>query len=387
MRHRHFTITPAVVRATARRSLSEAMPWRPYGRLVAIGKLLDVLLLAAALASSLSAVVRRFAFGFSHETARQAVNANLPDLDRLTEGLLDALYLFGRRLLRRRPWVVAIDEHRAPFYGDRSTFGVTGGQKKHGTKYAYGYATCALVHHRHRFTVGLVALTGGERPDQVVCALLAQVAARGLRLRGVVLDSGFDSGETLLLLQGRQLSYTVPLRRKGNSNNRRNAVWQLPVGALTTVAWKTDKTNRPVSTPAVVLRRPGEKDKKVYAFGGWGAEQARAQMQRARLARRWYRKRFGIETSYRQMNEAKAKTTKKDVAYRLLLVGLALLLRQVWVWLSWQLARDRRLRPTAWVGALPLARLTEWLADLLKRKYKEEKVIHLGSPLLPPQGA
>jgi hypothetical protein len=27
--------------------------------------------------------------------------------------------------------------------------------------------------------------------------------------------------------------------------------------------------------------------------------------------------------------------------------------------------------------------LGEWLGDLLKRKYKEEKVIHLGSPLLP----
>ena len=383
MRQPHCTITPAVVRSAARRALSAALPWRGYGRLVTAGKLLDVLLLAAALASSLSAVVRRFAFGFSHETARKAVNANLPDLASLTDGLLEALYLFGRRLLRRRPWVVAIDEHRDPFYGDRSTFGVTGGQKKHGTKYAYGYATAALVHHRHRFTVGLVALTGGETPDQVVAALLGQLEARGVRLRGVVLDSGFDSGEALRLLQGRGLSYTVPLRRKGKGNNRRNAAWQLAEGSVTEVAWKTEKGNRPVSTQALVARRPGEKDKKVYAFGGWGAEQARAELRRARLARRWYRKRFGIETSYRQMNEAKVKTTRKDVAYRLLLVGLALLLRQVWVWLTWQLARDRRLRPTAWVGALPLARMAGWLADLLKRKYKEEKVIHLGSPLLP----
>jgi Transposase DDE domain len=383
VRHRHCTITPAVVRATARRSLSEAMPWRPYGRLVPVGKLLDVLLLAAALASSLSAVVRRFAFGFSHETARQAVNANLPGLAALTDGLLEALYLFGRRLLRRRRWVVALDEHRDPFYGDRSTFGVTGGQKKHGTKYAYGYATAALVHHRHRFTVGLVALTGGEAPHQVVAALLAQVEARGLKLRGVVLDSGFDSGEALLLLQGRGLSYAVPLRRKGKGNNRRNAAWLLEVGTVTSVAWKTEKGSRPVSTRALVARRPGEKDKKVYAFGGWGAEQARSELRRARLAKRWYRKRFGVETSYRQMRQCQAKTTTKDVRYRLLLVGLALLLRQAWVWLTWQLARARRLRPTAWVGALPLARLTEWLADLLKRKYKEEKVIHLGPPLLP----
>src|SRR5205814_10322644 len=133
-----------------------------------------------------------------HETARQAVAANLPDHDALTPGLVDALYCFGSRALRRRAWVVAIDEHRNPFYGDRSTAGVTGGQHKHGTKYAYGYATAVLVHHRHRFTVGLLALTGGEKPRQIVAALLAQLEARGLRLGGVVLACAFESAGTLL---------------------------------------------------------------------------------------------------------------------------------------------------------------------------------------------
>jgi hypothetical protein len=132
-----------------------------------------------------------------------------------------------------------------------------------------------------------------------------------------------------------------------------------------------------------VARRRGEKDKKVYAFGGWGVEQAQGQLRRARLARRWYRKRFGIEASYRQMNECKARTTAKDVRYRLLLVGLALLLRQAWAWLTWRLARALRLRPTAWAALLPLARLAGWLADLLEAKYREERAIQLGSPLLP----
>jgi hypothetical protein len=381
MRRDHCTVTPASVRRLARRALAAALPWDDYGRLATVTKVLDVLLLAAALLSSLSAVVSRFCFGFSHETARQAVNANLPALPELTEGLLDALYLFGPRGLRRRAWVIAIDEHRDPFYGDRSALGVSGGQKKHGTKYAYGYATACLVHRRHRLTVGLVALTGGERPHEVVGALLAQVEGRGLRARGVALDSGFDSGDVLLLLQGKGLSYSVPLRKKGSSKNRRNAVWGLEAGSVTQVSWKTDRGNRPVSTQAVVWRRRGEKQKKVYAFGGWSEGQARAQAQRARLARRWYRKRFGIETGYRQMRQAKARTTKKDVRYRLLLVGVALLLRQAWSWLTAQVARDQGLRPSQWVAALPLAKMAGWLADSLKAIYREEKVIRLKSPL------
>src|SRR5205814_1024234 len=100
------------------------------------------------------------------------------------------------------------------------------------------------------------------KPHEVVEALLAQIEKRGLKVRGVVLDSGFDSGDVFLLLQGRRLSYTVPLRRKGKGGNKRNAVWELEVGTVTEVGWKTDKGNRPVSTLVVLMRRPKEKQKK-----------------------------------------------------------------------------------------------------------------------------
>ena len=127
----------------------------------------------------------------------------------------------------------------------------------------------------------------------------------------------------------------------------------------------------------------GEPTKKVYAFGGWSEREGRTQAERARLARRWYRKRFGIESSYRQMREGKARTTATDGAYRLLLVGVALVLRQAWVWLSRQLARQRGLPPTAWVGELSLRRMLDWLADAVRSDYKEEQGIPLDSPLPP----
>ena len=65
MRHSHCSLTPAVVRTSARQALQQALPWRRYGRRVTVNRLLDLLLLLAALRSSLSAVVRRFRFGFS----------------------------------------------------------------------------------------------------------------------------------------------------------------------------------------------------------------------------------------------------------------------------------------------------------------------------------
>jgi hypothetical protein len=388
MRQSHSTITPAVVRQTAQAVVQQALPWKPYGRLVTVARLLGVLLLVAALRSSLSAVVRRFRFGFSHETARQAVRANLPDCAALTAALVGALHRLGGRRRRRR-WVVAMDLHYRPFYGDRRTPGIVGGQKKQGTHYFYGYATAELVHPRHRYTVGLLSVEGKFKPHEVVAALLAQLDEHGVPLRGVVLDSGFDSGETLLLLQKRGLAYTVPLRRKGRGDNRRNACFALPVGTVTTVDWVTEDRRRPVQTRAVVGRRPGESKVQVHAFGGWKPGRALAAASAAlaaRQAKQWYRRRFGIETSYRQLHECQGRTTKKDRAYRLLLVGLALLLRQVWVWLTGELGRSRRARPTAWLGELPLQRLRDWLAEVLQRKYPEEKVIDLQQPLQCPEG-
>src|SRR5918997_7017456 len=55
-----------------------------------------------------------------------------------------------------------------------------------------------------------------------------------------------------------------------------------------------------------------------------------------------YRRRFGIETSYRQLNEARIKTTTRDPALRLLFVAIALILRNVWVWVHHQLLATPR---------------------------------------------
>jgi hypothetical protein len=381
----HCTITPSVVRSTARQALARALPWKGYGRKVTPLRLLDLLLLVAALGSSLSAIARRFRFGFSHETARQAVDANLPDeLGRLTDGLVDALCELPGPALRSRRWVLAIDLHYVPFYGDKHAPGVVGGQKKAGTQRFYAYATAVLLHHRRRYTVGLLPVTAKVKPHEVVGPLLDQAAARGLRVRGVVLDSGFDSGETLLLLQERHLGYVVPLRRKGRGDNRRNAVFALPAGTVTTVDWVTEKSRRPVSTAAAVAYDEHKQRPAVYAFGGWRAGRAVAAARQAELVRQAYRRRFGIETSYRQLNQGKGTTTKKDVGYRLLLVGLALLLRQAWVWLTALLARDRGARPRDWVGELPLARLLGWLAAALRRRYPEDEAIAQRQPLPPP---
>lgn len=153
-------------------------------------------------------------------------------------------------------------------------------------------------------------------------------------------------------------------------------------GTLATVDWVTEESRRAVSTRVLVWRRQGQLETKVYAFAGWGDAQAVSEAKRAWLGRRRYRERFGIETSYRQKNQSRGWTTSKNVAYRLLLEGLALLLRQVWVNLTQHIAQARGLKPNDWVDELPMVEMLLWLADLLRAKYLHEQRIDLTPPIL-----
>jgi hypothetical protein len=77
------------------------------------------------------------------------------------------------------------------------------------------------------------------------------------------------------------------------------------------------------------------RERLVYAF--WGLVPPSTEW-----LRQTYRRRFGIETSYRQMNQAKVTTCTRNPLVRLFLVGVALILRNVWAWLHWQVLSSPR---------------------------------------------
>jgi len=81
-----------------------------------------------------------------------------------------------------------------------------------------------------------------------------------------------------------------------------------------------------------------------------------------------YRQRFGIETTYRQLHQARIRTSTRDPVRRLLDVGIALILRNVWVWLHQMvLARPRRGRREIRLDLLRFRRMLSWLAHVVER--------------------
>lgn len=375
MRHSYSTITPAVIHQQARWALRCSLDWKPYHHSVSVADLLDLLLLIAASTASLFAIVRRY-FGFSHETASRAVKANLPAMDRLVAGLVQALHSVVpfSRPDRRRHWLLAIDIHNVAYYGQHTPF-LVGGPKKQGTKWFFSYATAVLLHQHRRYTVALCPVLPKAKPHDIVRTLLDQISAQGLKIRGVALDSGFDSGDTLLLLQERRLAYAVPLRRKGSGPNARNRCFEGRHGLLRWTEWTTEKSRRLVRTRTLLWK--GRYRTMVFAFQGWSGDRARNIHQQATQQRHLYRRRFGIETSYRQKNQAQGRTTSRDPVYRLLLEGLGYVLRQVWAVLTEELARRRHTKPGAWIADLTLQRMIDWLVHELEDLHPENRSIPL----------
>lgn len=101
----------------------------------------------------------------------------------------------------------------------------------------------------------------------------------------------------------------------------------------------------------------------MYAF--WGITPASVEW-----VRQTYRTRFGIESSYRQANQAKVVTTTPDPLVRLFLVGVALVLRNVWVWLHWDvLSAPRKGGRVVRLDRLRFKSLLLWMLHVVEERF------------------
>jgi IS4 transposase len=90
-----------------------------------------------------------------------------------------------------------------------------------------------------------------------------------------------------------------------------------------------------------------------------------------RQARRQYRRRFGIESSYRCAGQVRGWTTSKNPAYRFVLIALSFFLLNVWIHLRWLFTQVPR-RGRRWLDTqrLQLTRLAKFLIRALEAYYR-----------------
>jgi hypothetical protein len=344
------------------------LDWHDVGPL-AVDTIARVLWLMATLKASLHAIATRFVWPVGETTLRRGIAGQLPDPATLADALHRRLLAFVPRRRPAKGYLVAIDTHGVGFYGRRNTPGTVGGQRKNGTRRYFLYATAVVVERGQRYTLALAAVESG-RPMDALVPLLDQIAAAGIKVRKLLLDKGFFAAEVFDLLATRRLPYiaAVPHRRHHGPRN----LWAAGDDTHHTLTSHARRGRR-VSVRLRLVRttwthRDGSVSEQVYAVRG-----LRGGADLGAEARRWYKRRFGIESSYRQLRQAKAPTTGKDRSWRLLLIGLALLFRQIWVALTQAAVAGG----SRWSPQTALERLRQQMAADLVRGLDEHHTVRL----------
>ena len=340
MRRVNHIISPSQWQRDATALIASTFQLVDYGRSVSAALLGKLIVIAACARTSLSGAVVRLRSGPSDESVRKALLANLSKPPAENERRInDSLLRLAPKAFFKRPRRLAIDLHQRPYYGRRESVSVRGGKKKKGSKWFWTWATAAVVEQGQRWTVAMTSVGADDLLENVVARLLDYVKKAGIRVKIALVDREFYAGNVISTLQSHGVPFLMPAIRRGrlqgpdgSSGTRR--FFEPGVRGFFKHSWKVRRNShgRTVTVRiACVPRKSGDRGDGplIFAFDGLSTGQLT-------WYRETYRRRFGIESSYRQLGEGLGQTTTKRIAWRMLLVAVALLLRNLWVWRNQQ---------------------------------------------------
>jgi hypothetical protein len=365
----HYTIHRASVQRHAAELLRSCLGLKDYSPTCTAMTFLHVLFTACSRLGSLSAAAWSLATAPSRETIRKATLKALKSKADLLRRLNRALTVEIPRALLRRPQQVAIDLVLIPYHGlpFDTELEIYRSQARSGTSHFHAYATCYVNYRGQRFTLALTAVERGEKMPEVLKRLFRRLSLLGVTTRLTLLDRGFWSVAVIRYLRRANKPFLMPVVLRGRKPDhadgpsgtrvfatRKRSGW----GRYTVKA--QDGTVARVSLGIHCRNYNGQwgrhgRQTLVYAF--WGLQPSST-----KWLRETYRERFAIETSYRQMHQGRARTCTRNPEVRLLLVGVALVLRNVWVWLHYAvLSTPRRGNCRYNLERLTLRTMLQWL--------------------------
>jgi Transposase DDE domain len=340
----------------------------------------NIALRSAARMISLFAGCRDLANGPSDQAVFSALTRGLPKTRSVLEKRLNvALTYHIPRRMKRRAWTVAIDWHLVPYYGQpqQSRNELYAGQPRQGTKTFHAYATACIVSSGERYTLAVTWVRRHETTVVALRRLLTLIQEKELKIKRVLLDRAFFNTPVTHFLQTEQIPFLMPVVVRGRVPKRSpfpglHGIKRQPAGWYPhTLKNKTHSADVSICVTyrAARNKRLRKRKQQKLLFAAW---RVHAQ---PREIRELYRRRFGIETSYRQWRQARIFTCTRNPHLRLLFVVIGLLLRNVWVWIHQNIfAKGTGERMTLHLQRLRFRRMLDWIA------FQVVAELHDGSP-------
>lgn len=216
---------------------------------------------------------------------------------------------------------IAIDWHDVMYYGDHDDDMVLGTQHKNGSNYAFQYMTIVALVSGKRVILGVIPIYQRKDIYQLVIELIAKIRKSRIKIRFLTADKGFFDSRLIKFLKNRGIQYIIHMPRTKQIKKR-----ELVIGKRFVYTTNNHKRSEQISFDVVVAYDEIKKHKYLFATNI---------SYRANTILKLFRKRWGIETSYRVSNEFLARTTSKNYTIRMFLYMFAVLMYNLWVLLNY----------------------------------------------------
>ena len=276
----------------------------------------------------------------------------------------------------KEKWVrLSLDLVNIPYYGEakdkeeelRKT------KAKKGTSTFHSYMTAYAVVRNHRYTIAVRYVRAGEKVEDVFKEVMDEICSLDLTIKGVFLDKEFYQVRVINYLKEMGLPTIIAVPQRGK---KIKALRVRSEGART-VDWTARNVHREEATFDLQCYQKYTKGSKVLGGGAtWFFYATISMSGKPKWMANEYRRRFGIESSYRMMDKCRARTSSKDPAIRLFFVLIAFMivnLKVLYEWFSVKDGRVSREESTALMRLNKLRRiirteLEKWFSNRNRRK-------------------
>ena len=358
----------------ARARLRDHLPLQADGYCCTTDDLLQVLLGVAVNRQTIEAICADLVGTPEPETIRRYLNAQLrvDELPALEQHLTAALAAAIPAHVWAQARDVAIDFHDRPYYG--KTAQADGlwvrGEARDGTTRFYRVATAYLMLNRVRITLAIRFVLPEDDTVAVLDQLLGRLETLNLRANRLFLDKGFASTAVLAYLSQRQQAALIACPIRGKTGGTR-ALCQGQRSYRTRYTFK-DGSAEAFTAELAVCRTvtSSKRTQRMERRATWLIFMLINLDLPPQRVRRLYRRRFGVESSYRCAGQVRGWTTSRNAAYRFVLMALSFILLNEWLLLRWCFTQVPR-RGGRWLATqrFALSRFVTFLRRALERHY------------------
>jgi len=337
--------------------------------------LLQIVLVAAARQCTIESACAELNSGPGAETVRQHLNEQLTSerLPKLEAGLNEALASQVPARLRRKDQDIAMDLHDRPYYGKTSQEeGLwVGGKAKAGTTRFYRVATAYVIYNGLRVTLALRFYLPTESVVEVVEMLVERIKALGIGINRLFLDKGFAGIDVQTYLDHNGIPSLIACSIRGKTGGTRALCkGNKSYGADHTFRNRMEKKEFTANVAVCRVFTTNKRRGRMKRRAEWLVFILINLDLTPKQARRLYRRRFGVETSYRCAGQVRAWTTTKNPALRFALIGVSFFLQNVWLHLRWLYTQvPRRGRRRLDTKRFTLARFARFIVSAVERRY------------------